>query len=129
MKKITLQTRQACEWIDITSQVASILQSEKSSNGICLIYSPHTSAGITINENADPDVKKDSNTFLNQLIPKLNTFKHSEGNSDAHIKTSLVGNSVQVIIENGELQLGTWQAIYFCEFDGPRTREVWIKIL
>ena len=129
MKKITIQTRQACEWIDITSQVASILQSEKSSNGICLIYSPHTSAGITINENADPDVKKDSNTFLNQLIPKLNTFKHSEGNSDAHIKTSLVGNSVQVIIENGELQLGTWQAIYFCEFDGPRTREVWIKIL
>lgn len=129
MKKITLQTFKACEWVDITSQVQSCIESEKILQGLCLIYSPHTTAGITINENADPDVKTDSNTFLNHLIPKLTSFRHNEGNSDAHIKTSLVGNSVQVIIENGELQLGTWQSIYFCEFDGPRTREVWIKAI
>ena len=129
MKKITLQTIRACEWINITSQIESLIQSENITQGLCLIYSPHTTAGITLNENADPDVKTDANTFLNQLIPKLNSFRHSEGNSDAHIKTSLVGNSVQVIIENGALQLGTWQGIYFCEFDGPRTREVWIKTI
>ena len=129
MKKITLHTSKNSEWIDITSQIQNHLDTEKITDGVCLIYSPHTTAGITINENADPDVKADSNTFLNQLIPKLPSFRHSEGNSDAHIKTSLVGNSVQVIIENGTLQLGTWQAIYFCEFDGPRTREVWVKII
>ena len=129
MKKITLQTHQACEWINITSQIEKLILSEKITSGLCLIYSPHTTAGITINENADPDVKTDSNAFLNQLIPKLKSFRHNEGNSDAHIKTSLVGNSVQVIIENSKLQLGTWQGIYFCEFDGPRTREVWIKII
>ena len=129
MKKITLQTNQACEWINITSQIEKLIPSEKITSGLCLIYSPHTTAGITINENADPDVKTDSNAFLNQLIPKLKSFRHNEGNSDAHIKTSLVGNSVQVIIENSKLQLGTWQGIYFCEFDGPRTREVWIKII
>ena len=129
MKKITLHTSKNSEWIDIASQIQNHLDTEKITDGVCLIYSPHTTAGITINENADPDVKADSNTFLNQLIPKLPSFRHSEGNSDAHIKTSLVGNSVQVIIENGTLQLGTWQAIYFCEFDGPRTREVWVKII
>ena len=129
MKKITLQTNQACEWINITSQIEKLIPSEKITSGLCLIYSPHTTAGITINENADPDVKTDSNAFLNQLIPKLKSFRHNEGNSDAHIKTSLVGNSVQVIIENSKLQLGSWQGIYFCEFDGPRTREVWIKII
>ncbi len=129
MKKLTLQTNQACEWINITLQIEKLIPSEQITRGLCLIYSPHTTAGITINENADPDVKADSNTFLNQLIPKLNSFRHMEGNSDAHIKTSLVGNSVQVIIENGKLQLGTWQGIYFCEFDGPRIREVWLKTI
>ena len=97
-------------------------------SGICYVYVPHTTAGVLINEGADPSVVKDILTALNKLVPHKAGYMHMEGNSDAHIKTSLVGTSQSIIIEDGRLLLGTWQAIFFCEFDGPRSREVTIKI-
>ncbi|RKY51892.1 MAG: YjbQ family protein, partial [Candidatus Neomarinimicrobiota bacterium] len=92
------------------------------------IYCPHTTAGLTINENADPDVVEDIKSTLGKLIPSGAGYSHIEGNADAHIKSSIIGNSVELIISNGNLILGTWQGIFFCEFDGPRTRRVWVKI-
>lgn len=95
-------------------------------DGILTIFVPHTTAGITINENADPDVARDMTMFFDELVPRSSRFRHSEGNSDAHIKASLMGASVQVIVSGGRLWLGTWQGIYFCEFDGPRTRKLYL---
>ncbi|MEE9389602.1 MAG: secondary thiamine-phosphate synthase enzyme YjbQ, partial [Candidatus Aminicenantaceae bacterium] len=97
-------------------------------NGICHVYIPHTTAGVTINENADPSVKEDILMTMKKLVPDNLPYKHSEGNSPAHVKASLVGSSVNVIIEEGELQLGTWQGIFFCEFDGARSRRAYIKV-
>jgi len=113
--------------INITSDVQNAVREIKLSDGIVTVFCPHTTAGITINESADPDVRSDILKKLEDLIPYNGQYEHSEGNSDAHIKSSLIGNSVQIFVEKGELQLGTWQAIYFCEFDGSRNREVWIK--
>lgn len=129
-QKIELNTNKNTEFVDITMQVQKkISQSEISDSG-CVVFVPHTTAGITINENADPDVVKDILMMLDKKIPiKDSGYEHSEGNSAAHIKASIVGSSVSIIIENGKLQLGTWQGIYFCEFDGPRKREIWVKIL
>jgi len=92
-----------------------------------LVFSPHTTAGITVNENADPDVKTDITTFLNKIVPQSPSFQHAEGNSDSHIKGSLVNFSQTFIVENGQIQLGTWQSVFFMEFDGPRSREVWLQ--
>jgi secondary thiamine-phosphate synthase enzyme len=114
--------------IDITKEVEEEVKKSGVKEGICVVFVPHTTAGITINENADPTVKEDILSALDKIIPNI-SFKHLEGNSDAHIKASLVGSSVTVLIENGELVLGTWQGIYFCEFDGPRRRKVYIKII
>lgn len=114
--------------IDITEEVKSAIKSSGIKDGICTVFVPHTTAGVTINENADPDVKDDIIRGLDEIIPNIR-FKHMEGNSDAHIKSVLVGNSVNLIVENGEIQLGTWQGIYFCEFDGPRSRKVYIKVI
>lgn len=115
--------------IDITDDISKILKSKGVRDGICLIYSPHTTAGVTINEGADPSVRKDILNQLNEIIPFNKRYYHSEGNSDAHIKTSLIGVSELVIIEEGRLCLGTWQTIYFCEFDGPRNRKVYVKLI
>jgi len=114
--------------IDITREVKEEVKKSGIKEGICVVFVPHTTAGITINENADPTVKEDILSALDKIIPHI-SFKHLEGNSDAHIKASLVGSSVTVLIENNEPVLGTWQGIYFCEFDGPRKRKVYVKII
>jgi len=114
---------------NITSQVSSFVQETGVKNGVCIIYSPHTTAGITINENADPDVVTDLLLGLNEAYPDRTEFRHTEGNSSAHLKTSTIGASETLLIENGKLLLGTWQGIYFCEFDGPRNRKFYVKVL
>jgi secondary thiamine-phosphate synthase enzyme len=114
---------------DITSMVNDAVAMSKIENGICIIYTPHTTAAITINENADPDVVQDLIFAFNKTFPDRQEFNHAEGNSSAHLKSSLVGCSETVIINNGKMMLGTWQGIYFCEFDGPRTRKFYVKIM
>jgi secondary thiamine-phosphate synthase enzyme len=129
LEKFSVKTRARCELLDITPLVREAARKSKAQSGVCFVYTPHTTAGIVINENADPDVKRDISKFLEKLIPKNSGFDHSEGNSDAHIKSCLCGNSKTVFIEDGDLMLGTWEGIYFAEFDGPRTREVLVKVL
>ena len=129
LKTITIHTHKRTEMLDITSKIQQVLQGSDKKQGLCCIFVPHTTAGITINENADPSVLEDILQELEKVIPFNDNYHHLEGNSAAHIKSSLVGSSISVIIENGQLKLGTWQGICFSEFDGPRTREVWIKIV
>jgi secondary thiamine-phosphate synthase enzyme len=117
------------EFIDITANIRNLLQADGIKCGVCHLFVLHTTAGITVNEGADPAVQHDMNGFLNRLVPNAPYFTHSEGNSDAHIKSTLVGTSLTLIIEKGEPVLGTWQAVYFCEFDGPRERQVAVKIV
>ena len=128
MHEFRIKTGRRCEMINIDHLLNQALQKEPVKEGICTVYTPHTTAAITINENADPAVAADINSFLSGLIPARADFRHQEGNSDAHIKSSLVGASETVIIDKGRLLLGTWQAVYFCEFDGPRSRTVYVKI-
>ena len=128
MKVIKVNTHQREEFIDITQEVESVVRDSKIKEGVCFIFSPHTTAGITINENADPSVKKDILKHLEEVVPYQKRYSHLEGNADAHIKASLLGNSLTLLVEGGKLVLGTWQGIYFCEFDGPRQREVYVKI-
>ncbi|HRZ40070.1 MAG TPA: secondary thiamine-phosphate synthase enzyme YjbQ [Candidatus Omnitrophota bacterium] len=127
MEKLNLRTASRQEIIDITPQIKKFLSSQKAGSGIVLVFSPHTTAGITVNENADPDVKTDLTAFLSTLVPQNPSFQHAEGNSDSHIKGSLVNFSQAFIVENGQIQLGTWQSIFFMEFDGPRNREIWLQ--
>ncbi|MBI5573267.1 MAG: YjbQ family protein [Elusimicrobia bacterium] len=130
LKKIELSTLQNTEFVDITTSVQKKISQSEMSDGVCVVFVPHTTAGITINENADLDVVKDILMMLDKKIPLSDSgYRHSEGNSAAHIKASIIGSSVSVIVENEKLQLGTWQGIYFCEFDGPRKREIWVKIV
>lgn len=129
MKEISLQTHSRFEMIDVTAAVQKTVREEKIDSGICLVYTPHTTAAITINENADPDVPRDILAALDRAVPLSANYRHAEGNSAAHVKSSLVGASELVIIENGHLVLGTWQSIFFCEFDGPRTRKVIVKVI
>lgn len=124
MIELEIKTRRRCEIVDITSLVSRAIP-EGMKQGFCLVFSPHTTAGITVNENADPDVKHDFLAKLEALVPKQESFyRHAEGNSDAHLKASMVGFSQMLPVENATLDLGVWQGIYFCEFDGPRTRRV-----
>jgi len=125
MIKIELKTTRRSELVEITELVARGLASPPFS-GLCLVYVPHTTAGVTINENADPSVRLDIEYFLDRLVPRGGSWRHLEGNSDSHVKASLVGSSVLVAVEKGRVNLGTWQGIFFCEFDGPRHREVWL---
>ena len=129
MKIITASTTQRVDLIDITAQVQKVVTETIVENGIVTVYVPHTTCGITINEGADPDVVRDIKYQLEKLIPYQQGYHHMEGNSDSHIKTCLVGSSENIIIEKGQLVLGTWQSIFLCDFDGPRTRKVYIKIL
>jgi len=129
METLTVETRDREELIDITHQVQSAVSKSKHQNGMVVCFVPHTTAAITINENADPDVKRDILYKLAREIPQSDNYHHSEGNSDAHIKASLMGFSEQVLFENGRLVLGTWQGIYFCEFDGPRRRRLIVKVI
>lgn len=127
----TLQVRSGSriEFLDITSQVRKVIAESGIQAGMAVVYVPHTTAGVTINEAADPSVVEDITAQLSQLVPYKSSYKHVEGNSDAHIKTSLVGSSVHLIVSNGAPLLGTWQGIFFCEFDGPRTRKVHVQVL
>ncbi len=113
--------------VDITSEINNLVRKSGIKSGVCHIFVPHTTAGLTINENADPDVVDDILKEINKIVPFDDGYKHSEGNSAAHIKASMFGFSQQVIVEKSELLLGRWQGIYFCEFDGPRNREIYIK--
>lgn len=129
MKILEVQSQSKEEFIDITGKAREFAASSGASNGLLLIYVPHTTAAMTVNENADPSVKKDVISTLKKIIPDSLPYSHLEGNSPAHIKASLVGSSVSLIVEEGELALGTWQGIFFCEFDGPRRRKVYMKVL
>ena len=129
IQEFSVRTRSRTEFVDITGQVSKIVQESKVSSGMAIVFVPHTTAAVTINENADPSVQHDILADLNRLIPFAGPYQHTEGNSAAHIKSSLVGPSETLLIENGRPVLGTWQGVYFCEFDGPRTRKVWVKII
>ncbi len=120
-------TRERAHFVDITSQVQTAVADAGLKDGAVIVFVPHTTAGITINENADPTVQRDILTHLDKLVPQSGDYRHAEGNSPAHIKASLMGSSVTVLVSGGGLELGTWQGIYFCEFDGPRNRKVWVK--
>ena len=128
MEKFVLSSSQQTQIIDITGQLQSIVSASNIQEGICNVFVPHTTAGITINENADPDVKADMLMEINKIIPFRDNYRHMEGNSAAHIKASLFGNSQVLLIQNGQIQLGTWQGVFFCEFDGPRSRKVWVNL-
>ena len=127
--KFNVRTGRQSEMIDITREVRGQLKEFGAGDGICCVYVSHTTAGVTINENADPDVPRDILYGLDRIAPLRADYRHAEGNSAAHIKSSLVGSSASVIVESGKLVLGTWQSIFFCEFDGPRTRSVYVKYL
>jgi len=129
MKTLEIRTGAGEEIVDLTSEVQGIVASSGVKDGLCLIFVPHTTAGVTINENADPDVRADILMALRHAVPDSLPFAHSEGNSPAHVKASLIGSSVTVIVEGGRLRLGTWQGIQFCEFDGPRDRKLYIQVL
>jgi len=129
MHEIKITTTKRNEMIDITNQIQNVVNKEKLHNGILIAYVPHTTAGITINEGADPSVQRDIIETLEKLIPESNSYYHMEGNSDAHIKASLLGSSVTILVENNKLVRGTWQHIFFYEGDGPRNRKVYIEIL
>ena len=128
IKKISVRTIKHEQLIDITSEIRQFVKDSNISEGRVTVFIPHTTAAVTINENADPDVQHDLIIALNRISPDLPEFKHMEGNSDAHTKSSIVGCSQEIIISEGKLLLGTWQGIYFCEFDGPRTRTAIIRI-
>jgi len=127
MKSFSVRTNEHTQFVNITREVQGAVSELAIKNGIATIFIPHTTAGITINENADPDVTEDIQSALERAVPWKMEYRHSEGNAAAHVKASMVGSSVQVIVKDGRIQLGTWQAIYFCEFDGPRLRSVWVQ--
>lgn len=126
MKTVHINTRKRTEFVDITADIRKTVSDLKLSDGAVTIFVPHTTAGITINENADPDVTRDMAAALDRMVPWEAGYHHSEGNSAAHVKASMMGSSVRILVQNGQLQLGTWQSVYFCEFDGPRSRHFWV---
>jgi secondary thiamine-phosphate synthase enzyme len=126
---LTVKTDARTEFIDITSQIQDALRSSGIQEGICMVYVPHTTAAVTINESADPSVKNDILMILNKMVPWEADYRHNEGNSPAHVKSTLIGASELIPIEDGKLALGTWQGIFFCEFDGPRNRKVQVSFL
>jgi secondary thiamine-phosphate synthase enzyme len=129
MFSYTVKTNRRKEMIDVTGLVKKAVAEAGMESGVAVAFVPHTTAGVTINENADPDVQRDVLTHLEKLVPPDSNFRHSEGNADAHIQASLMGSSVTVIVEKGGLVLGTWQSVFFCEFDGPRSRKLMVQLL
>lgn len=129
MEKISVKTNSRIELIDITGKVQQAVSKAKVREGVCFVFCPHTTAGLTINENADRSVREDIINALNKIVPANAGYAHSEGNADSHIKSSLLGSALTVFIEDNKLALGTWQGIYFCESDGPRSRQVWVKLI
>ncbi len=129
MKKIKIKTSKRLESIDITQKIKEIIKKEKVKKGVVFLFSPHTTASLLINEGYDKEVLHDLMSKLSELVPYNSKYKHIEGNSDSHIKSSLIGNQLYLIIENEEIKLGRWQSVFFLEFDGPREREIWVKII
>ena len=129
MESFKVKTGRRAEFVDITAQVQGVVRDSGIGKGVCHIYVPHTTAGLTINENADPAVPADIIAHLEKLVPRSGGYRHAEGNSDSHIKASMMGFSETVLVENGALVLGTWQCVYFCEFDGPRNRTVYVQVI
>jgi len=129
LTKISVTTENQTEFIDVTSKVQDVVKKSEVQNGICQVFAPHTTAAVTINENADPSVSRDILYEINKVIPFSDSYRHIEGNAAAHIKSSLIGASEMIPIKNGRLVLGTWQGIYFCEFDGPRRRSLYVNIV
>jgi len=127
--ELSLRTERRTQLLDVTAAISKLVRDSGVHSGICHLYVPHTTAGIIINENADPDVAADLESALARLVPQSGDFRHAEGNSDSHIKTALVGTSATIFISEGQLELGRWQGIFFCEFDGPRTRLLRVKIV
>jgi secondary thiamine-phosphate synthase enzyme len=128
MKTLLIRTHLPQEFLDVTSQIQQAVDESGIREGLCVVYSPHTTAGVSVNENADPHVREDMMMELSKVIPQVDKYKHAEGNSAAHIKASLVGSSATVPVSGGRLALGRWQGIFFCEFDGPRQREVRVVV-
>ena len=126
MESFSVRTSKRTEFIDITSEVQGAVSAIGVEEGVCTVFVPHTTAGVTVNENADPSVTRDILKELNKIVPFEDGYTHGEGNSAAHIKSSLVGCSATILVRGGRLALGTWQGIYFCEFDGPRSRQIWV---
>lgn len=128
-KQIEVKTSKHTQMLNITRQVQEVVTASGVKDGICMVFIPHTTAAVTINENADPDVVRDFTMEINKIVPWEDGYHHYEGNSAAHLKSSMIGFSEQIIIEDGRLILGTWQGIYFCEYDGPRNRKVYVKVM
>ncbi|NPA80943.1 MAG: YjbQ family protein [Thermotogae bacterium] len=129
LREITLRTSRRSELVDITEAVRAVVRRSGIKSGICVLYCPHTTAALTVNENADPSVRVDINDHLSDLVPPSKNYRHLEGNADSHIKSVLVGPSLTLIVEDGDIVLGTWQGVFFCEFDGPRNRRVLVKLM
>ena len=129
LEQIKVSTHKRCQLVDITKEVQKIIDKHKIKDGVLHIFCPHTTAAVTINENYDPSVQTDISDTLSKLVPHHAGYAHTEGNADAHIKAAMVGSSRTVFIKGGKIAFGTWQGFYLCEFDGPRTREVWVKII
>ncbi|MBO0707147.1 MAG: YjbQ family protein [Candidatus Dormibacteraeota bacterium] len=129
MPMLTIETDRREQFLDITDQVRAALREQGSGSGICTVFSPHTTCGVTVNEGHDPDVAADAVRHLGELVPRFRGWRHGEGNSDAHVKTILVGASVTLPLEGGKLALGQWQRVFLCEFDGPRRRQVRVTVL
>ncbi len=129
VKEITIKTGSRHQYVNIDQHVQRYIDESGLEEGLCVLFVPHTTAGITINENADPDVVKDIQSKLDRDIPRNDHYRHREGNSDAHIKSSLIGPSLTLVVQNAHPFLGTWQSVYFCEFDGPRTRRLILKAI
>lgn len=128
-KQISVRTTSRSQFVDITDEVTDAIRDASIKDGICVLFVPHTTAAVTINEGADPSVARDILSKISSLVPVSDNYSHSEGNSDAHIKSSIISCSATIIIDGGQPVLGTWQSIYFCEFDGPRSRKIYLKIL
>ncbi len=129
MNTIEIRTGEREEFVDLTAEIGRLVVDSGVKNGICVVTVPHTTAGVTVNENADPDVRADLARALRRAVPDALPYRHAEGNSPAHVKAALVGSSATLLVEDGRLRLGTWQGVFFCEFDGPRTRQVWVQVV
>ncbi|MEN6561251.1 MAG: secondary thiamine-phosphate synthase enzyme YjbQ [Acidobacteriota bacterium] len=129
MNSIEIRTASREEFVDLTAEVERLVAASGVESGLCVVTAPHTTAGITVNENADPDVRADLAMVLRKIVPEALPYAHGEGNSPAHVKAALVGSSATLVVEGGRLRLGTWQGIFFCEFDGPRARKAWVQIV
>ena len=129
LKVLNIRTSRRNEIIDITDEVRRVVRESNVKSGICVLYCPHTTAALTVNENADPSVRLDISEHLSEMVPHTKPYRHLEGNADSHIKSVLVGPSLTLIVENGDIVLGTWQGVFFCEFDGPRNRKLYVKVV